>query len=69
MKVLAEIIKGFSEYHIIITTRPKFLDISKLKEEGKNTGIEYIILKHFDMGKRNEWIERYKAVCESEVII
>lgn len=64
--VLGEIIKGFSDYHIVITTRPKFLDISKLKEEGINTGIEYIILKHFDIGKRNEWIERYKVVCESE---
>lgn len=64
--VLAEIIRGFPDYHIIITTRPKFLDISKLREQGVYTGIGYIILKHFNVAKRNEWIEKYRSVCEED---
>lgn len=64
--VLAEIIRGFSDYHIIITTRPKFLDISKLREQGVYTGVGYVILKHFNVSKRNEWIEKYRAVCEED---
>ena len=63
--VLAEIIRGFSDNHIIITTRPKFLNVNKLKEKGIFTGINYIILKHFDFLKRNEWIQKYKSICDS----
>lgn len=65
-QVLSEIIRGFSEHHIIITTRPKFIDVLKLKEEGIGTGIAYVLLKHFNMRKREEWIEKYRKVCDRE---
>lgn len=65
-QVLAEIIRGFSDNHIIITTRPKFIDVSKLIDQGIYTDIEYVILKHFDYSKRKEWIEKYKVVCSKE---
>lgn len=65
-QVLAEIIRGFPDNHIIITTRPKFLDISKLREQGVYTGIGYVILDHFNAVKRNEWIEKYRSVCEED---
>ena len=65
-QILGEIIRGFSEQHIIITTRPKFLSVSKLKEEGIGTGIAYILLKHFDTFKRAEWIKQYREVCDRE---
>lgn len=61
--VLGEIIRGFSEYHIVITTRPKFLNVSKLKQDGVSSGIAYIQLKHFDVAKRKEWIDKYQKVC------
>ena len=64
-QVLGEAIRGFGGCHIIITTRPKFLSIRKLKEEGID-GIAYIVLKHFDLKKREEWIEKYRKVCDSE---
>lgn len=65
-QILSEIIRGFSESHIIITTRPKFIDVLKLKEEGIGTGIAYVLLKHFNAGKREEWIEKYRKVCDRE---
>ncbi len=64
--VLSEIIRGFSGTYIVITTRPKFLDVYKLKQKGLGTGIAYILLNHFDAAKRNEWIQKYYQVCAKE---
>lgn len=65
-QVLGEIIRGFSEQHIVVTTRPKFIDVSKLKKEGIGSGIVYILLKHFNAQKRKEWIGKYREVCDRE---
>lgn len=64
--ILSEIIRGLSSAHIIITTRPKFIDMTKLKQQGLGTDITYILLNHFDAGKREEWIQKYSRVCGKE---
>lgn len=64
--ILSEIIRGFSGVHIIITTRPKFIDMTKLKQQGLGTDIIYILLNHFDTGKREEWIQKYRLICGKE---
>lgn len=64
--ILSEIIRGFSGVHIIITTRPKFIDMTKLKQQGLGTDIIYILLNHFDIGKREEWIQKYRLICGKE---
>ncbi len=64
--ILSEIIRGFSGAHIIITTRPKFIDMTKLKQQGLGTDIIYILLNHFDTGKREEWIQKYRLICGKE---
>ncbi len=64
--ILSEIIRGLSGAHIIMTTRPKFIDMTKLKQQGLGTDITYILLNHFDAGKREEWIQRYRQVCGKE---
>lgn len=64
--ILSEIIRGFSEAHILITTRPKFIDITKLKQQGLGTDIIYIFLNHFNTAKREEWIQKYSRVCGKE---
>ena len=64
--ILSEIIRGLSGAHIVITTRPKFIDIVELKQKGIGTGIVYILLNHFDERKREEWIQNYRQVCGKE---
>ena len=64
--ILSEIIRGFSEAHILITTRPKFIDITKLKQQGLGTDIIYVFLSHFNVAKREEWIQKYSRVCGKE---
>lgn len=63
--VLAQIFRDFSDYHIILTTRPKFINISKLKGHGVYTDIIHIVLDHFNQAKRNEWIQQYRNFCEN----
>lgn len=65
-QILSEIIRGFSGAHIIITTRPKFIDMAKLKQQGLGTDIIYILLNHFDAVKREEWIQKYRQICGKE---
>lgn len=64
--LLSEIIRGLSGVHIVITTRPKFIDIEGLKQKGLGTGIVYVMLNHFDTIKREEWIQKYYKVCGKE---
>lgn len=64
--ILSEIIRGLSGVHIVITTRPKFIDMTKLKQQGLGTGMIYILLKHFDSVKREEWIQKYRQICGKE---
>ncbi len=64
--LLSEIIRGLSCMHIIITTRPKFIDVMGLGQKGLGTGIVYVFLKHFDVSKRIEWIHKYYEVCGKE---
>lgn len=63
---LSEIIRGFSNAHIVITTRPKFLDVYKLSETGIRTDIVHILLSHFDSRKREEWSQKYYQICGKE---
>lgn len=65
-QLLSEIIRGLSGAHIVITTRPKFIDIAGLRQRGIGTGIVYILLNHFDAIKREEWIQKYYKVCGKE---
>lgn len=64
--LLSEIIRGLSSSHIVITTRPKFINVAELKQKGIGTGIAYILLNHFDAEKRDEWIQNYRQVCGKE---
>lgn len=64
--LLSEIIRGLSSSHIVITTRPKFIDVAELKQKGIGTGIAYILLNHFDAEKREEWIQNYRQICGKE---
>lgn len=64
--LLSEIIRGLSCMHIVITTRPKFIDIAGLKQKGLGTDIVYVLLEHFGLSKRKEWIHRYYKVCGKE---
>ena len=64
--ILSEIIRGLSGVHIVITTRPKFIDMTKLKQQGLGTGMIYILLSHFDSVKREEWIQKYRQICGKE---
>lgn len=64
--LLSEIIRGLSSVHIVITTRPKFVDVAELKQKGIGTGVVYILLNHFDARKREEWIHNYRQVCRRE---
>lgn len=64
--ILSEIIRGFWGAHIIITTRPKFIDMTKLEQQGLGTDITYILLNHFDTVKREEWIQKYRSICGKE---
>ena len=65
-KILSEIIRGFSDTYIVITTRPKFLKVFELRELGIRTEIVHILLNHFDSGKRAEWCQKYSQVCGRE---
>lgn len=65
-QILSEIIRGLSDAHIVITTRPKFIDVMELKRKGLGTGIVYILLEHFGEDKRDEWINKYRQVCGKE---
>ena len=64
--ILSQIIREFSGVHIVITTRPKFIDMTKLKQQGLGTGVVYILLNHFDSVKREEWIQKYRQICGKE---
>lgn len=65
-QILAEIIRGFFGVYIIITTRPKFINMIKLRELGLGTGIVHILLNHFDAVKRGEWLQKYRQICGKE---
>ena len=39
--------------HVVITTRPKFIDIVELNQKGLDTGVVYIWLNYFD-GEKGE---------------
>ena len=67
-QVLAKIISDFSDFHIIVTSRPKFINISKLKNQKAYLDIDHIVLNHFDSVKRNEWINQYRNYCEEDEI-
>ncbi len=64
--ILSEIIRGFSDTYIVITTRPKFLKVYELREKGIRTEIVHISLNHFDASKREEWCLKYYQVCGRE---
>lgn len=48
----------FRNYKIIITTRPRYIDIARL-----NLPYSYILLKHLDKGQREQWIQKYEGDC------
>ena len=47
--------KLFDDCRLIITTRPKYLDLFKI-----DIPIFHIVLKHFDSQQRKEWVENYR---------
>ncbi len=56
-----QIYNAFSEYKIIVTTRPQYLDILRLDLRHR-----CISLLHFDAAQRRQWIENYKSTGLSE---
>ena len=56
--------KRLNNYKFIITTRPKYIRLGKI-----NIPHEYISLRHFDKGKRNEWLEKYSnpSFCNQSI--
>lgn len=56
-----ELSKLFSDFKLIITTRPQHFGIASLDIPKAN-----ITLCHFDRSKREEWIEKYRVVSNKE---
>ncbi len=48
----------FRNYKIIITTRPRYIDIA-----GFDLPKSHILLKHLDKGQREQWIQKYEGDC------
>lgn len=60
---IIKIRNSFSDHKIIVTTRPKFFDMSRFKDNHVFK-IRHIVLLHFSRKMRMEWIEKYKACGE-----
>ena len=50
-----QIFKAFMDYKIVITTRPQYLDVTRLDIRKK-----HIVLQHFDVLQRIEWVDNYR---------
>ena len=60
-QILQDIRKYFKENKIIVTSRPRFIDMSSfLTSNAYKT--KQIFLSHYDYGMRKEWIEKYVSV-------
>lgn len=55
--------KIFNKNKIIITSRPKFIDVKKFNS--RNFSVKSIEIMHYDYKKRMEWIDKYEACGES----
>ena len=55
--------KAFSNHKLIVTTRPKFLNMEAFNKATFQT--RHIVLNHFNKEMRQEWLEKYKACRET----
>jgi len=60
---LLDIRKAFSNHKLIVTTRPKFLNMEAFNKATFQT--RHIVLNHFNKEMRQEWLEKYKACGET----
>lgn len=60
---LLDLRKSFSNHKLIVTTRPKFLNMEAFNKA--TFQIRHIVLNHFDKEMRQEWLEKYKACGET----
>ena len=59
---LLDIRNAFSNHKLIVTTRPKFLNMEAFNKATFQT--RHIVLNHFNKEMRQEWLEKYKACGE-----
>ena len=60
---LLDLRKTFSNHKLIVTTRPKFLNMETFNKATFQT--RHIVLNHFNKTMRQEWLEKYKACGET----
>lgn len=60
---LLDLRKAFSNHKLIVTTRPKFLNMEAFNKA--TFQIRHIVLNHFNKEMRQEWLEKYKACGET----
>ena len=60
---LLDLRKAFSNHKLIVTTRPKFLNMEVFNKATFQT--RQIVLNHFNKEMRQEWLEKYKACGET----
>ena len=60
---LLDLRKAFSDHKLIVTTRPKFLNMDAFNKATFQT--RHIVLNHFNKEMRQEWLEKYKACGET----
>lgn len=65
-EILGIISKAFTTSKIIVTTRPKFIYMPDLRQHIRYEEILYVVLKHFDLSKRTEWVEKYRNCTDDE---
>ena len=60
---LLDLRKAFSNHKLIVTTRPKFLNMEAFSKATFQT--RHIVLNHFNKEMRQEWLGKYKACGET----
>lgn len=50
-----QIFRAFTDYKVIITTRPQYLNVKVLDVRKR-----HIVLQHFDASQRKEWVDNYR---------
>ena len=53
--------KAFGSYKIVITSRPKFINMERLSGTTKPFSYQHYVLNHFSTEKRSDWLSNYEA--------
>ena len=53
--------KAFASYKIVITSRPKFINMARLSGTTKPFSYQHYVLNHFSTEKRSVWLSNYES--------